>query len=115
MDMEMEQEFVAESKSEDAQCPCKEQFLKKCEEIHDAWTSTATRVKKSLKACGGNPYIKETTVYKVEVFRNREDKEPVDTFVTEKSQGFSLSTLLLAGGAALILSCCAPKKFKFLK
>ena len=66
-----------------------------------------------MKAC--YPYLKETTVYKVEVFRNREDQEPVDTFVTEKSQGFSLSTLLLAGGAALILSCCAPKKFKFLK
>lgn len=115
MDMEMEKEVVATSENQETQYPCKELFLQKCEEIHDAWTTMANRLKKDWEACGNNPYIKETTVYKVEVFRNREDQEPVDTFVTEKSQGFSLSTLLLAGGAALILSCCAPKKFKFLK
>lgn len=108
MNMEAEKEFVTEEA--EAICPCKEKFLQKCGEIHDVWTKTVDRMKKDLDACEGNPYIRETLTYKVEVFRNPTDKEPIDTFVAEKNRSFSFGTLLLAGGAALILTGLLSKK-----
>ena len=114
--MDAEKEILTEQpESKDAQCPCSELFLKKCDEIYQEWRTTADRFRKDLDACGGNPYIRETTIHKLEIFKSPSDTTPVDTFETKKVQGFSLCTLLMAGGMALILSCCAPKKFKILK
>ena len=94
---------------------CEDLFLQKCDEIYTAWKTNVERLKNDLDACGGNPYIRETTIHKVELFKSPKDTTPIDTFETKNVQGVSLCTLLMAGGMALILSCCAPKKFKLWK
>ena len=94
---------------------CEDLFLQKCDEVYQAWSDTVKRLRDDMNACGGNPYIRETTIHKVEIFKSPNDTTPIDTFETKKVQGVSLCTLLMAGGMALILSCCAPKKFKLWK
>ena len=113
--METEKVMMPETESKNTECHCDDLFLQKCDEIYQEWRNTAERVKKDLDACGGKPYIRETTIHKVEIFKSPSDTIPIDTFETKKTQGFSLCTLLMAGGMALILSCCAPKKFKLWK
>ena len=104
MNMEVEQEIVTEENTE-AGCPCKKKFLKKCDEVHGAWNRATARLKKDWKACCGNPFVRQTTVHKVEVFRTSEDQEPVDTFEIKHSHGVSARIFLMAVGTTLILSC----------
>ena len=111
----LQQEVEQAADTDTKKKSCEDLFLQKCDEVYQAWSETAKRLKDDLDACGYNPYIRETTIHKVEIFRSPKDNTPIDTFETKKTQGISLCSLLMAGGVALILSCCAPKKFKFLK
>ncbi len=114
----MESEALGTEAEQQSECPpasetpSKDRFLKKCDEIYEAWDKAAKRLKKDLSACCKNPYIRKTTTCKVEIFRSREDTTPIDSFETENKQGFSLSTFLMASGVALLLACCMPKMRK---
>lgn len=105
--------------AEETECECtcskKEALLKKCAEVKEACKNTAVRLKDNWKECGCNAYIRETTTYKVEIYKNREDTTPVDVYETEKSNGFSLKTVAIAGAAMLAVGCCVGKLAKLLK
>ena len=103
-------EATQQSKKTDIpRVPCKDLFLQKCNEIYEEWDKTTSRLKKDWVACNGNPYIRETKIHRIEIFRNPNDTQPVDTFENKKVQGASLSTILMASGVALLLSCIPSK------
>ena len=91
----------------------KELFTRKCREVKDACQSTASRLVNDWKETAGNPYIKQTCITQVDIYRNPEDETPVDTFRTEHVKGYSARSLAILGAAALVVSCtvdCIVKK-----
>lgn len=61
------------------------------------------RLSDDLRACNGNPYIKDTLSYRVDLYKNPQDSEPVDHFQMQKSKCCSLRTLGLLASAAVVL------------
>ena len=124
-------EEITEEASEACECECdcdctceceeeevlkaKDKFLKKCNEVKSACQKTADRLKNDWNECGANAYIRETTTYKIELYKNREDTTPVDSYTTVKSNDVSLKMLALVGGATILLSCCLSSALKHLK
>ena len=100
---------------EEAALKAKDKFLKKCDEVKSACQKTAERLKNDWNECGANAYIRETTTYKIELYKNREDTTPVDSYTTVKSNDVSLKMLALVGGATILLSCALSSALKFLK
>lgn len=104
-----------EEDQNDCSCTKKEALQKKCAEVKEACKSKALRLKNDWMECGSNAYVRETTTYKVEIFKSREDATPVDTYETQKTVGFSLKAAAVAGVAALAVGCCIAKLAKLLK
>jgi len=61
------------------------------------------RLADDLRACNGNPYLKDTLSYRVELYKDPQDSEPVDHFQLQKSKRCSLRTLGLLASAAVVL------------
>ena len=109
-----EPETVEEALSEEAiEETQKERIMRKCREVKEACSSTASRLVKDWKETAGNPYIKQTCTTRVDIYRNPDDETPVDTFSTEYVKGYSARSLAVLGAAALVVSCtvdCIMKK-----
>ena len=56
-----------------------------------------------MKETNYNPYIKQTRTYKLEIFRNCNDEEPIDVYETTDVKSFSAKALAVAGTAAMLL------------
>ena len=89
-------------------CICKN-FSERCQSAKEACKSTWERLAQDLKEAGGNPYIRATSSFRYDIYRNATDEEPIDTFLTEKSNGCSLRSLALAA-ALLVGANLAVKK-----
>jgi hypothetical protein len=88
-------------------------FARKCKEVKNACQSTASRLVKDWKETNGNPYIKQTCITQVDIYRKPDDESPIDTFRTEHVKSYSARSLAVLGAAALIVSCtvdCIVKK-----
>ena len=91
----------------------KQKLARKCREVKSACQSTAERLAYDWKETNGNPYIKQTCTYQVDIYRSPDDEEPVDTFRTQRVKGYTARTAAVVGGIGLILMCtaeCVVKK-----
>ncbi|MBQ8310034.1 MAG: hypothetical protein IJX80_03365 [Clostridia bacterium] len=98
---------------EEAAETAKEKLLRKCNEVKASCRSTADRIVNDLKECDYNPYFKQTRTYKLEVYRNCNEEEPIDVYETTDVKCFSARALAVAGTAAALLAVatnCVVKK-----
>lgn len=82
-------------------------IAEKCKEIKELCLKTANRLADDWRETNGNPYIRQTHTYKVEVFRKPGDTTPVDTFQMTDVKSYSLRALALATGIATVLFCAS--------
>ena len=83
----------------------KEMIARKCREAKEACQSTAARIVNDWKETNGNPYIKQTVITQVEIYRNPADEMPVDVFRTEQTKSYSARSLAIFGAAAVVVAC----------
>lgn len=76
---------------------------RKCQEVKDACCNTIDRIICDLKATDYNPYIKQTRITRIEIFRNSDDEEPIDTFENTDVKSYSAKALLVATAAAALV------------
>ena len=91
----------------------REMLTRKCREAKDACQSTASRLVKDWKETNGNPYIKQTCITQVDIYRNPDDEAPIDSFRTEHVKSYSARSLAVLGAAAMVVACtvdCIMKK-----
>ncbi|MBQ3014928.1 MAG: hypothetical protein IJD75_07335 [Clostridia bacterium] len=89
--------------AEEAEESAGEMLARKCQEVKEACCNTIDRIICDLKATDYNPYIKQTRITRVEIFRNGEDEEPIDTFETTDVKSYSAKALLVATAAAALV------------
>lgn len=89
--------------AEEAEESTGEMLARKCQEVKEACCNTIDRIICDLKATDYNPYIKQTRITRVEIFRNGEDEEPIDTFETTDVKSYSAKALLVATAAAALV------------
>lgn len=93
-----------------------EKLSRKCEEVKAACCSTIDRIVYDLKETNFNPYIKQTRITRVEIYRNCNEEQPIDTFETTDVKSYSAKALLVAGVATALLVAASGKLVKkFLK
>ena len=93
-----------------------EKIARKCEEVKAACCSTIDRIVYDLKETNFNPYIKQTRITRVEIYRNCNEEEPIDTFETTDVKSYSAKALMVAGIAtALLVAASGNIVKKFLK
>lgn len=80
-----------------------EKLARKFGEVKAACCGTIDRIAHDLKETNYNPYIKQTRTYKLEIFRNCNDEEPIDVYETTDVKSFSAKALAVAGTAAMLL------------
>ena len=85
----------------------KDIFARKCREIKEVCNSTAARLVNDWKETNGNPYIKQTCVTQIDVYKNPEDETPIDTFRTEQVKSYSARSMAVLGAAAFVVACTA--------
>jgi len=105
-------EEVAEE-AEEVTETAKEKLLRKCNEVKASCRNTADRIINDLKECDYNPYFKQTRTYKLEIYRNCNEEEPIDVYETTDVKCFSARALAVAGTAAALLAVgtnCIVKK-----
>lgn len=89
---------------------------RKCQEVKDACCNTIDRIVYDLKETNFNPYIKQTRITRVEIFRDRYEEQPIDTFETTDVKSYSAKALLAATAATALLVFVSGKAVrKFLK
>lgn len=88
--------------TEETETPA-ELISRKVQEIKDFYRTTADRLANDWKETNGNPYIRQTCNYKVEILRSPEDDAPVDTFETTNVKAYSARALAIASGVAAAL------------
>ena len=76
---------------------------RKCQEVKSVCCDTINRIIYDLKETNYNPYIKQTRITRVEIFRNANDEEPIDTFENTDVKSYSAKALALASAAAALL------------
>ena len=96
-------EATEEVVGEEAEESAGEILVRKCQEVKEACCNTIDRIICDLKATDYNPYIKQTRITRVEIFRNSEDEEPIDTFETTDVKSYSAKALLVATAAAALV------------
>ena len=110
-----EEEAAEETAEEEAESAT-EKLSRKCQEVKDACCSTIDRIVYDLKETNFNPYIKQTRINRIEIFRNCNEEEPIDTFETTDVKSYSAKALLVASAAAALLVVASNKVVrKFLK
>lgn len=90
----------------------KDQIAQKCQEIKELCAKTANRLADDWRETNGNPYIRQTHTYKVEIFRGPDDDTPVDTFQMTDVKSYSLRALAIATGIASVLFCASGSLVK---
>ena len=105
-----------EAETEEAEESATEKISRKCEEVKAACCNTIDRIIYDLKETNFNPYIKQTRITRVEIFRNCNEEEPIDTFETTDVKSYSAKALLVASAATALLVAASGKVVKkFLK
>ena len=98
-DEEVEEEEVCEEEAESAT----EKLTRKCQEVKTACCDTIDRIVYDLKETNFNPYIKQTRINRIEIFRNCNEETPIDTFETTDVKSYSAKALAVATAAAALL------------
>lgn len=89
---------------------------RKCQEVKDACCGTIDRIVRDLKETNYNPYIKQTRITRVEIYRNCNEETPVDAFEMVDEKSYSAKAFALATAAAALLVVGSNKVIKkFLK
>ena len=75
------EEIVGEAAEEEVEEESATDMLsRKCQEVKSVCCDTINRIIYDLKETNYNPYIKQTRITRVEIFRNANDEEPIYTF-----------------------------------
>ena len=80
-----------------------DKITRKCQEVKAACCDTIDRIVYDLKETNFNPYIKQTRITRVEIFRNAGDEQPIDTFENTDVKSYSAKALMVASAAAALL------------
>ena len=113
-----EEEVVEEVEEEEEVVEEDETFnlARKCQEVKDACCSTIDRIVYDLKETNFNPFIKQTRINRIEIYRNCNEEQPIDTFETTDVKSYSAKAFLAASAAAALLVVVSNKVVKkFLK
>ena len=101
---------------EEAEESATDKISRKCEEVKAACCNTIDRIVYDLKETNFNPYIKQTRITRVEIFRNCNEEEPIDTFETTDVKSYSAKAFLVASAATALLVAASGKLVRrFLK
>ena len=84
----------------------------KCRELKAICKQTVSRIADDWRETNGNPYIRQTTTYKVEIFRNPNDETPIDTFQKTDVKSYSFRALAIATGVAAVIFCASGSIIK---
>lgn len=105
--MNAAEEAIAEAVEEYTECAeecietAAQKMARKCCEAKNACCGSIARIARDLKETNYNPYIKQTRTYQVEIYRNCNDEEPVDSYETTDVKSFSACALALATATAV--------------
>lgn len=102
----------AEESAEKKGCCICGKFSERYQSAQKACKSTWDRLAQDLKESGGNPYIRATSSFRYEIYRNADDGEPIDTFLFEKTNGCSLRALALATSLLVAANLAIKKHHK---
>lgn len=113
-------EEVAQETDETAEGATEEsataKLSRKCQEVKEACCGTIDRIVHDLKETNFNPYIKQTRITRIEIYRNCNEETPVDAFEMVDEKSYSAKALALATAAAALLVVGSNKVIKkFLK
>ncbi len=113
-------EEVAQETDETAENTTEEsataKLSRKCQEVKEACCGTIDRIVHDLKETNFNPYIKQTRITRIEIYRNCNEETPVDAFEMVDEKSYSAKALALATAAAALLVVGSNKVIKkFLK
>ena len=112
----LDEDAQEEAAQEEAEESATEKLSRKCQEVKAACCDTIDRIVYDLKETNFNPYIKQTRITRVEIYRNCNEEEPIDTFETTDVKSYSAKALLVAGVATALLVAASGKVVrKFLK
>lgn len=110
------QEETAEIETEVEEESATQKISRKCKEVKAACCNTIDRIVYDLKETNFNPYIKQTRITRVEIYRNCNEEQPIDTFETTDVKSYSAKALMVAGVATALLVAASGKVVrKFLK
>ena len=110
------QEETAEIETEVEEESATQKISRKCKEVKAACCNTIDRIVYDLKETNFNPYIKQTRITRVEIYRNCNEEQPIDTFETTDVKSYSAKALMVAGVATALLVTASGKVVrKFLK
>ena len=101
--LELKDKMKAEEVEEEAEESATEKLCRKCEEVKTACCDTIDRIIYDLKETNFNPYIKQTRITRVEIYRNASEEQPIDTFETTDTKSYSAKALAVASAAAALL------------
>ena len=90
----------------------KETVRGRCNQIKTRCQGMAKRLKKDWKACGKDPYIKQKVSCRVELYKSKNEKQPIDSFEAEAEKSYSLRTVALLGIGLLIAAYTVKYLFK---
>ena len=74
------------------------------ESVKTKLCNTASRIAEDFRECNGNPYLKDTCSYRMDIYKSPRDETPIDTFVIQKSKGFTLRSLAITLGAISLVA-----------
>ncbi len=74
----------------------REDFAERYQAAQKACKGTLERLARDLRESNGNPYIRATSTFRYDIYRNANETDPIDTFVFEKTNGCSFRALILA-------------------
>ena len=110
------EEIVGEAEEVEEEAEEADVLTRKCQEVKTACCDTIERIMYDLKETNFNPYIRQTRINRVEIFRTCNDEQPIDTFETTDVKSYSAKALLVAGAATALLVAASGKIVKgFLK
>ena len=92
--------------------PSPEPLRNRCKKIKDQCKQTANRLKKDWKACGKKPYIKQKVSCRIELYKSKNETQPVDTFEAETEKSYPLRTVALIGIGLMIAAYTVKYLFK---
>ena len=118
VDEEVQEEAVEveDEAVEDAEESATEKLSRKCREVKTACCDTIDRIVYDLKETNFNPYIRQTRITRVDIYRNCNEEEPIDSFEMVDTKSYSAKALMVAGAAAALLVVASNKLVKkFLK
>ncbi len=90
----------------------KQRLARKCDAVKCACAGTIERIARDLKETNYNPYFKQTRTYKLEIYRNCNEEEPIDVYETVDEKAFSARALVAATAASALLMVATKQVVK---